>query len=112
VDFQVDSHGFTANAAWYRAQEELATTLVEQQNDTWYFQTFYVTPTPIPLVPTFRFESVESSNGSASTDQVALALIAYVRGNVNVSLDYIKQVKVPGTANKSNRFSVLFMVGM
>ena len=31
---------------------------------------------------------------------------------MNVSADFIKQVKVPGTATKVSRFSVLFMVGM
>ncbi len=112
ADFQIDSHGFTANAVWYRAKEDLATTLVPQRNDAWYVQTLYSTPTSIPIVPVVRFESVESSNGAAATKQVALALVAYVRGNINVSLDYIKQVKVPGTAAKTNRFSVLFMVGM
>ena len=112
VDFQVGSHGFTANALWYQANEDLATTLVEQKNKAWYFQTLYVTPTKLPVVPVFRYESVESSNGTAATNSVALALVAYIRANINVSADFIKQVKVPGTAAKTNRFSVMFMVGM
>jgi hypothetical protein len=112
VDLQVDSHGFTANALWYRAKENLATTLVNQKNSAWYIQTLYVTPTTVPIVPVFRYESVESNSGLASTQSVALALIAYVRENINVSIDYTKQTKVPPGASKSNRFSVLFMFTM
>lgn len=112
VDFQIDNNGFTANAVWYRAKEELAATLVEQENDAWYVQALYLTPTRIPIAPVVRLESVESSNGQARTTQLALALMGYVRGNVNVSLDYVKQLKVPGTAAKTNRFSILCIVGM
>lgn len=112
ADLQVDSHGFTANALWYRANEDLATTLVDQKNAAWYVQTLYVTPTVLRLVPVFRYESVESNAGQASTQSAALALVTYVRGNINVSLDYTKQTKVPPGRSKSNRFSVLFMIGM
>ncbi len=112
ADLQVDSHGFTVNALWYRAKEDLTTTLGSQKNAAWYFQTLYVTPTPVPVVPVFRYESVQSNSGLASTQSVALALIAYVRGNINVSVDYTKQTKVPPGALKSNRFSVMFMFTM
>ncbi len=111
-DLQFDGKGFTANAAWFKAKEDLATTLVQQENDAWYVQAFYVTPTKIPIVPTLRFESVESANGQASTQSFAVALLAYVRGNINVSFDYIKQTKVPPNAAKTNRYSVLFMVAL
>ncbi|MFA5910672.1 MAG: hypothetical protein WC815_17975 [Vicinamibacterales bacterium] len=112
VDVQIDTNGFTANAVWYRAKEDLAATLVEQENDAWYVQALYTTPTKIPIVPVVRLESVESGNGQARTTQLALALVGYVRGNINVSLDYTKQLKVPGTAAKTNRFSILCIVGM
>ena len=112
VDVQIDSHGFTANALWYKANEDHATTLVDNRNKAWYIQTLYATPTKIPVVPVLRYESVESNNGAAATNSVALALVTYVRANLNFSLDFIKQVKVPGTAAKTNRFSILFMVGM
>jgi len=111
VDLQFDGKGFTANALWFKAKEDLATTLVTQENDAWYVQALYVTKTKIPLVPTLRYESVESSSGQASTKAVALALIAYVRGNINVSFDYIKQTKVPPGAAKTNRYSVLAILG-
>jgi len=111
VDVQFDSKGFTANAVWFRAKEDAAATLVSQENDAWYVQGLYVIPTKIPLVPTLRFESVESASGAASTEAVALALLAYVRSNINVSVDYYQQTKVPPGATKGDRFSVLFMLG-
>ncbi len=107
VDLQFDGKGFTANALWFKAKEDLATTLVTQENDAWYVQGLYVIPTKIPLVPVLRYESVESANGQASTRAVAAALIAYVRSNINVSVDYIRQTKVPPGAAKTNRYSVL-----
>ena len=110
MDLQFDGKGFTANALWYKAKEDLATTLVPQENNAWYVQALYVTPTKIPIVPMLRYESVQSNNGQASTKAVAAALVAYVRGNINVSLDYITQTQVPPGAKKTNRFSVLFMV--
>ena len=112
ADAQVESGPFTANVAWYRAKEEAAATLVRQTNDAWYVQALYVTSTAVPVVPVVRYESVESGGGTASTDSVALALLAYVRGNVNVSLDYTKQTKVPPTRVKTHRFSVLVIFGM
>ena len=108
---QFDSKGFTANAVWFRAKEDAAATLVSQENDAWYVQGLYVIPTKIPLVPTLRFESVESASGQASTEAVAVALLAYVRSNINVSLDYLQQTKVPPGGTKGDRFSVLFMLG-
>lgn len=58
------------------------------------------------------FRWVESSDGAASTDSLALALLAYVRGNVNVSVDYTTQTKVPPARAKTHRFSVLVIFGM
>jgi transglutaminase-like putative cysteine protease len=107
VDLQYDGKNFTANAVWFRAKEDLATTLVSQENDAWYLQAFYVTPTRIPVVPVLRFESVQSSNGQASTQAVNAAVMAYVRSNINVSFDYIRQTKVPPGASKTHRYSVL-----
>jgi hypothetical protein len=107
IDLQFDGKNFTANACWFRAKEDLATTLVSQDNDAWYVQAFYVTPTRIPVVPVLRFESVESANGQAKTEAVNAALMAYVRGNINLSFDYIKQTKVPPGAAKTHRFSLL-----
>jgi len=111
VDLQFDGKGFTANALWFKAKEDLASTLVTQENDAWYLQGHYVFPTKIPLVPTLRYESVESASGQASTKAVAVALIAYVRANINVSFDYIKQTRVPPGAAKTNRYSVLAILG-
>ena len=68
-------------------------------------------PTKIPLVPVVRYESVESANGQDSTKAVALALIAYLRSNVNVSFDFLQQTEVPPGRTKADRFSVLFMLG-
>jgi mono/diheme cytochrome c family protein len=107
VDLQYDGKNFTANAVWFRAKEDLATTLGSQENDAWYLQVFYVTPTMIPVVPVLRAESVQSSNGQASTQSVNAAVMAYVRSNINVSFDYIKQTKVPPGASKTHRYSVL-----
>ncbi len=112
ADVQIDRGPFTANAVWYRADEEAAATLVGQKNDAWYVQALYVTPTKMPVVPVVRYESVESNSGAASTDSLALALLAYVRGNVNVSLDYTTQTKVPPARAKTNRFSVLVIFAM
>jgi hypothetical protein len=106
-DVQFEGAGVTANAAWFQAKEDLATTLVEQKNDAWYVQALYVPKLKIPLVPVLRFESVESANGAAQTQQFAAALLAYVRGNINLSFDYITQTKVPPGASKTHRYSVL-----
>jgi hypothetical protein len=112
MDMQFDRKGFTANAAWFKAKEEdAATTLVTQENDAWYVQGLYVIPTKIPLVPVLRYESVESANGQAATKAFAVALIAYLRSNINVSIDYLEQTKVPPGRTKGDRFSVLFMLG-
>ena len=112
VDVQVERGPLTANAVWYRADEDAAATLAGQTNDAWYVQAVYVTPTKVPVVPVLRYESVESNAGADSTDSVALALLAYVRGNVNVSVDYTRQTKVPPARAKTNRFSVLVIFSM
>jgi len=112
ADVQVERGPFTANAVWYRADEDAAATLVGQTNDAWYVQALYITPTKVPVVPFVRYESVESNEGAASTDSLALALLAYVRGNVNVSLDYTTQTKVPPGRAKTHRFSVLVIFAM
>lgn len=112
ADVQYASGGITANAVFYRANEDAAASLVAQHNDAWYVQAFYVAPTSVPLVPVVRYESVESSNGAAATQSIALAAVAYVRGNVNVSLDFTKQTKVPPGRAKTNRFSVLVIFGL
>jgi hypothetical protein len=112
ADVQIDRGPITANAAWYRADEEAADTLIGQMNNAWYVQALYITPTKVPVVPVVRYESVESNDGAASTDSLALALLAYVRGNVNVSLDYTTQTQVPPGRAKTNRFSVLVIFGM
>ena len=77
VNLQIDSHGFTANALWYRA-EETTSTLLEARNNAWYIQTLYAPRIKVPIVPVFRYESVESGNGTASTNSVALAVVAYI----------------------------------
>lgn len=112
ADVEIGAGPFTANAVWYRADEAAADTLVRQDNDAWYVQALYVTPTVVPIVPVFRYESVESAGGAASTRSLALALLAYVRGNVNVSLDYTAQTKVPPGRTKTHRFSVLVIFAM
>lgn len=113
VDAQVGTGPFTANVVWYRAKEdEAANTLITQRNNAWYVQALYTTPTVVPIVPVVRYESVESSNGTASTDSLGLALLAYVRGNVNVSVDYTTQTKVPPARAKTHRFSVLVIFAM
>ena len=112
ADVQIERGPFTANAVWYRADEDLAATLVAQQNNAWYAQALYVMPTKVPIVPLVRYESVESNDGASTTDSVALALLAYVRGNVNVSLDYTTQTKVPPSRVKTHRFSALVIFGM
>lgn len=112
ADVQIDKGPFTANAVWYRADENAAATLVSQKNNAWYVQALYVTPTKVPVVPFVRYESVQSNSGADSTNSLALALIAYVRGNVNVSLDYTTETKVAPGREKTNRFSVLVIFGM
>ncbi len=112
ADVQVDRGPFTANVLWYRADEDNAATLVGQVNNAWYVQALYVTSTSVPLVPVLRYESVESASGTASTDSLALALLAYVRGNVDVSVDYTRQTKVPPGRTKANRLSVLVIFAM
>ncbi len=113
VDLQFEQRGFTANALWYKAREEHATTLVLNENNAWYVQGLYVIPVPrVPLVPVLRYESVETSNGTASTKGVHTGLVAYVKGNVNVSVEHFEQTKVPvAGATKGSRTSVLFMLG-
>jgi hypothetical protein len=113
VDLQFEQRGFTANALWYKAKEDHATTLLLNQNDAWYVQGLYVIPTPkVPLVPVVRYESVETSNGAAATRGVHMGLIAYVRGNINISAEHFRQTRVPvAGATKGSRTSVLFMLG-
>ena len=112
ADVQIERGPFTANAVWYKADEEAASTLASQQNNAWYVQALYVPSMKVPVVPVVRYESVESNDGAASTDSLALALLAYVRGNVNVSLDYTTQTKVPPGRAETHRFSVLVIFGM
>jgi len=112
ADVQIDRGPFTANAVWYRANEEAAATLIGQKNDAWYVQVLYVTPTKLRIVPLFRYESVQSNAGADSTDSLALALLAYVRGNINVSLDYTTQAKMPPGRAKTHRFSVLVILAI
>jgi hypothetical protein len=112
ADVQIERGQFTANAVWYQADEEAAATLVGQKNNAWYVQALYTLPTKAPVVPIVRYESVESNDGADTTDSVALALLAYVRGNVNVSLDYTTQTKVPPGRAETHRFSVLVIFGM
>lgn len=112
ADLQYESGGFTANAVYYLADEDNTSTLTSQKNAAWYAQALYVTPTAIPVVPLARFESVESADGAARTDALTLAAVAYVRGNVNVSLDYTRQTRVPPGRAKTNRVSVLLIFGL
>ena len=112
ADVQLETGPFTANAVWYEADEDAAATLVGQKNGAWYVQALYVSPTNVPVVPVVRYESVESAGGAASTNSLAVALLAYVRGNVNVSLDYTTQTKVPPGREKTNRFSLLVIFSM
>ncbi len=112
ADVQIGRGPFTANALWYRADEDAAATLIGQANNAWYVQALYVTRTSVPLVPVLRYESVESSAGAASTDSLVLALLAYVRGNVDVSVDYTAQTKVPPGRVKTHRLSVLVILAM
>ena len=111
-DVQFEQKGFTVNALWYRAKEDLATTLVPQTNDAYFIQALYVTPTSIPVVPLFRFESVESANRTASTHGATMGLIAYLRGNVNMSFEYFTQPKAPVGAFRTNRYTLMVMFTM
>jgi hypothetical protein len=111
ADFQIDYRHFSANALWYRADEE-NTALVAQQNDAWYVQTFYAIPVKMPLVPLWRYESVESNDGRDRTEASTVAFVAYVLGNLNVSVEHMWQTKVPAGRTKGIRTSVLFMLGL
>lgn len=112
ADLQYANGGFTANAVYYRAAEDDTSTVTSQTNVAWYAQALYVVPTPIPVVPVVRYESVESADGAAKTDSLAVAVVTYVRGNVNVSLDYTRQLTVPPGRAKTSRLSMLLIFGL
>lgn len=111
VDLQLDHRRLTANVLWYQADEQAATTLVSQKNNAWYAQVLYVIPTRVRLVPLVRFEGVESNDGRDTTNVANVALAAYVRGNINVSVEHMWQTKVPQGRPKADRTSLLFQVG-
>jgi hypothetical protein len=112
VDMQFERRGFTANALWFRANEDHATTLILNENEAWYLQALYVIPVPrVPIVPLVRYESVESNNGAAATRGVHAGIVTYVLANINLSVEHFRQteVAVAGTP-KGSRTSVLFML--
>lgn len=115
-DVQFEQKGFTVNTLWYRAKEDLATTLVPQTNDAYFIQALYVTPTSIPVVPLFRYESVESSNGTLRTRGAVVGLVAYLRGNVNVSAEFFNARRTATATGlvdaKVNRYTVMLMFTM
>ena len=64
------------------------------------------------LYPLARWEMFEANDGMDSTDAVALAVGGFVRSNINVVLEYWKEISVPTGDDKNDRLTLFFNIGI
>ncbi|RMG43754.1 MAG: hypothetical protein D6718_11410, partial [Acidobacteria bacterium] len=117
IDFQVEQGNLYIQGMYMDAKDDVYDPVNDvitgdQSNAAYYIQGFYVINAEgdTPIVPLLRYQSVESNDGNDSVDSIVANVTAYIRQNINVSLEYWKETSVPTGQAKNDRKTLLFNI--